>query len=87
NNPEETKKIKRKHCDVLDWIHTGDLGYVDRDGYVYITGRAKRLIKREAFKIAPDTIENVIMGMEELKDCVVVGVPDLEHEGSAVPMD
>ena len=86
NNPEETKKIKRKHGDGLDWIHTGDLGYVDRDGYVYITGRAKRLIKREAFKIAPDTIENVIMGMEELKDCVVVGVPDLEHEGSAVPM-
>ncbi|MBQ3028658.1 MAG: acyl--CoA ligase, partial [Lachnospiraceae bacterium] len=86
NNEEETKKIKQMHNDGLAWIHTGDLGYVDKDGYVYITGRAKRLIKREAFKIAPDTIENVIMGLEEVKDCVVVGVPDLEHEGSAVPM-
>lgn len=86
NNEEETKKIKQRHSDGLEWIHTGDLGYVDQDGYVYITGRAKRLIKREAFKIAPDTIENLIMELEEVKDCVVVGVPDIEHEGSQVPM-
>lgn len=81
NNEEETKKIKQLHSDGLEWVHTGDLGYVDQDGYVYITGRAKRLIKREAFKIAPDTIENVIMKLKQIKDCVVVGVPDLEHEG------
>ena len=86
NNEEETKKIKQLHSDGLEWVHTGDLGYVDQDGYVYITGRAKRLIKREAFKIAPDTIENVIMKLKQIKDCVVVGVPDLEHEGSSVPM-
>lgn len=86
NNEDETKRIKKVHNDGKEWIHTGDLGYVDKDGYVYITGRAKRMIKREAFKIAPDTIENVIMDMSEVKDCVVVGVPDLEHEGSSVPM-
>lgn len=86
NNEEETKRIKQTHDDGLQWIHTGDLGYVDEDGYVYITGRAKRLIKREAFKIAPETIENVILEMKEVKDCVVVGVPDIEHEGSSVPM-
>ncbi len=86
NNEEETKRIKQAHDDGLQWIHTGDLGYVDQDGYVYITGRAKRLIKREAFKIAPETIENVILEMESVRDCVVVGVIDLEHEGSFVPM-
>ena len=86
NDEVETKRIKQIHDDGLEWIHTGDLGYVDEDGYVYITGRAKRLIKREAFKIAPETIENVILEMEVVKDCVVVGVPDVEHEGSCVPM-
>lgn len=86
SNKEETQRIKQIHNDGLEWVHTGDLGYIDEDGYVYITGRAKRLIKREAFKIAPDTIENTIMKLEEVKDCVVVGVPDVEHEESSVPM-
>lgn len=86
NNKEETQRIKQIHNDGLEWIHTGDLGYIDEDGYVYITGRAKRLIKREAFKIAPDTIENIIMKLEEVKDCVVVGVPDVNHDESSVPM-
>lgn len=86
NNTEETNKIKQTHNDGLQWIHTGDLGYVDEDGYVYITGRAKRLIRREAFKIAPETIESAILEMKFVKDCVVVGVSDIQHEGSYVPM-
>lgn len=86
NNEEETKKIKQFHDDGLQWIHTGDLGYVDEDGFVYITGRAKRLIKREAFKIAPETIESVILELDFVKDCVVVGVTDVKHEESHVPM-
>ena len=86
NNEEETKRVKRVHNDGLSWIHSGDLGYVDSEGYVYITGRAKRLIKRIAFKIAPETIESVILEMEEVKDCVVVGVADIEKEGSQIPM-
>ena len=86
NNEEETKKIKQVHSDGTQWVHTGDLGVVDSDGYVYINGRSKRLIKREAFKISPDTIENVINSLEEVNDCVVVGVPDIEKDGSYVPM-
>lgn len=85
-NEDETERVKQLHSDGAYWIHTGDLGYIDEDGYVYITGRTKRLIKREAFKIAPDTIENLIMTVENVRDCVVVGVPDTEHEGSQVPM-
>ena len=75
NNPEETSKIKQIH-DGEEWIHTGDIGRVDEEGYVFISGRSKRLIKRMAFKISPDTIESVIMTIPEVKDCVVVGVPD-----------
>lgn len=86
NNDEETRRVKKVHKDGLSWIHSGDLGYVDAEGYVYITGRAKRLIRREAFKIAPETIESVILDVEEVKDCVVVGVADIEFEGSSVPM-
>lgn len=86
NNSHETKKIKQNHSDGSEWIHTGDLGFIDHDGYVYINGRSKRLIKREAFKIAPDTIENVIISMDEVNDCVVVGVPDIVRSDSSVPM-
>lgn len=84
NNPEETKKVKQLHEDGKEWIHTGDLGKVDEEGYVFITGRSKRLIKRSAFKIAPDTIETLIQSIAEVKDCVVVGVPDSEEK--EVPM-
>ena len=86
NNDEETKRIKQLHSDGTQWIHTGDLGVIDSDGYVYINGRSKRLIKREAFKISPDTIENVIISIPGVEDCVVVGVPDIDKDGSFVPM-
>lgn len=79
NNEEETNKVKKLHSDGKYWIHTGDLGYVNNEGYVYIIGRSKRLIKRSAFKIAPDTIENIILNIPEINDCVVVGVPDKEE--------
>lgn len=83
-NEKETKRIKRLHNDGKEWIHTGDLGYVDEDGYVFITGRIERLIKRTAFKIAPEVIEKVILSLKEVSDCVVVGVPDTEEK--QVPM-
>lgn len=75
-NPEATNEIKKKHSDGKEWVHTGDLGYIDNDGYVYITGRCKRVIKRASFKIAPETIESKVMNIPAVKDCVVVGVSD-----------
>lgn len=86
NNEEETLRIKQKHSDGTEWIHTGDLGYIDADGYVCLSGRNKRLIKRKAFKIAPETIESIITNVDEVKDCVVVGVTEMDDENSSVPL-
>ena len=75
NNPEETAKIKVLD-DGKEWVRSGDLCYIDQDGYVIAKGRNRRVIKKEAFKISPDTIEEVISSMPFVKECVVVGVDD-----------
>ena len=66
------------------WVKTGDLCYIDNDGYVIPKGRNRRLIKKEAFKISPDTIEEVINSVECVKECIVVGVDD--KKSISVPM-
>jgi len=58
------------------WFRTGDSGYIDGDGYVYITGRLKDLIIRGGANIAPLEVENVLMKMDEVQSVAVVGVPD-----------
>lgn len=84
NNPEETKKIKEIDENGKQWVKTGDLCYIDSDGYIIPKGRNRRLIKKEAFKISPDTIEEVISSIPFVKECVVVGVDD--EKSSSVPM-
>lgn len=84
NNIEETNKIKIKDESGKEWVKTGDLCYIDEDGYIYPKGRNRRLIKKEAFKISPDTIEDVITSLSFVKDCVVVGVND--EKSISVPM-
>lgn len=84
NNIEETNKIKIKDEFGKEWVKTGDLCYIDEDGYIYPKGRNRRLIKKEAFKISPDTIEDVITSLPFVKDCVVVGVND--EKSISVPM-
>ncbi|MDI9260061.1 AMP-binding protein [Alicyclobacillus sendaiensis] len=58
------------------WIYTGDLGYVDEDGYVFITGRAKEMINRAGEKISPREIEDVLNAHEKVARSAVVGLPD-----------
>lgn len=84
NNESETKKIKIKDEMDKNWVKTGDLCYIDNDGYIITKGRNRRLIKKEAFKICPDTIEEVIKSLDFVKDCVVVGVED--NKSLSVPM-
>ncbi len=75
NNPEETAAVKQHHVDG-DWIHTGDIGYVDKDGLVYVTDRIKRIIPRSGFKVLPGEIEKVVTNIDYVASCAVVGIPD-----------
>ncbi len=84
NNLSETNKIKEFDNLGKSWVKTGDLCYIDKDGYIIPKGRNRRLIKKEAFKISPDTIEDVISSLPFVQECVVVGVAD--EKSLSVPM-
>lgn len=84
NNPNETNKIKEIDENGKEWVSSGDLCYIDNDGFIFTKGRNRRIIKKEAFKISPDTIEEVIMNIPFVKECVVVGVND--KKSISVPM-
>lgn len=84
NNPDETNKIKVIDELEKQWVKSGDLCYIDKDGYIIPRGRNRRLIRKEAFKISPDTIEEVISSIPFVQDCIVVGVDD--EKSLSVPM-
>ncbi|MEZ4524048.1 MAG: 4-coumarate--CoA ligase family protein [Thermomicrobiales bacterium] len=60
------------------WLRTGDIGYVDEDGYFYIVDRLKELIKYKAYQVAPAELEDVLKGHPDILDAAVVGSPDAE---------
>ena len=75
-NDLESEKLFRVHQDGKKWLHTGDLGYIDTDGFVFIQGRLKRMIMTvingAVYKVAPRTVEEVIdKHPGVLESCVV----------------
>ena len=61
------------------WFYTGDLGHMDKDGYVYFKSRLKRMIVSSGYNIYPSYIENIINKHEYVASCSVVGVPDKSY--------
>jgi len=59
-----------------NWLHTGDLGYIDNDGYIFLVGRSRDVIKRGGELISPAEIENMLLDHPSVFDCAVIGVPD-----------
>lgn len=86
NNPEETSKVKRIHSDGLTWVHTGDIGYMNSDGVIFIKGRIKRMIIRpDGHNVWPSLIEEVVKRHESISDCVCVGTPNPDNANGRIP--
>lgn len=75
NNEEETKKTLVKHPDGKVWLHTGDIGCMDSDGFIYFKQRLKRLIVSSGYNIYPSYVEDIICKHPMVDSCVVIGIP------------
>ena len=76
NHEEENKNTLREHADGHTWLHTGDLGYMDEEGFIYFKQRIKRMIITSGYNVYPSQIENIIDAVEEVQMSCVIGVPD-----------
>ena len=76
DNPGETMQTLRRHSDGRIWLHTGDLGHMDEDGFVYFRQRMKRMIITSGYNVYPSQLENIIDGHEKVLLSCVIGVKD-----------
>lgn len=76
NNREETIRAVRSHGPGGPWLHTGDLGYLDQDSYLFIVDRQKDLIKTSGYQVWPREIEEVLAAHPAVQEAGVAGVPD-----------
>ncbi|MFF3005661.1 AMP-binding protein [Kitasatospora sp. NPDC057940] len=72
--PSDTAAV----VDAEGWLHTGDVGFVDDRGYLYIVDRVKELIKYKGHQVAPAELEAVLLGHPQIVDAAVIGVPDAD---------
>ena len=83
NNPRETMQTLQLHEDGKIYLHTGDLGYMDEDGFIYFVQRLKRMIVTNGYNVYPSQIENVIDSHEAVMFSTVIGVKD-DYRGQRV---
>src|SRR5207245_3681443 len=79
NRPEETSGVLRDHVErngTRRWLHTGDLGYLDEDGYLFIVDRKKDLIKTSGYQVWPREVEEVLASHPAVAEVGVAGVMD-----------
>jgi len=87
NKPEETANVMQRHADGKIWIHSGDIGTIDEDGFIYIRGRIKQIIiKFDGHKVFPVSIEGILNRHKAVGECAVVGIPDPDHAQGEVPL-
>ena len=83
DNPEATAAALKEHEDGRVWLHTGDIGTMDEDGFFYFTSRLKRMIKSSGFNVYPAQVEAVLYEHPAVAEACVVGIPD-ERQGEKV---
>lgn len=76
NQPEETANTLKKHSDGLVWVHTGDLGIMDEEGFIYFRQRIKRMIVTNGYNVYPSVLENILDGHDFVQTSCVIGVRD-----------
>lgn len=86
NDEKGTNSVIKTHSDGSLWIHTGDIGYIDEDGQVFVKGRITRTIfLYTAEKVYPTNLEDKLSHVEGVEEIAVIAVPDKEHNGHFVP--
>jgi long-chain acyl-CoA synthetase len=76
NHPEETAEVLHIDADGQRWLHTGDLGYMDESGYLYVVGRKKYMIIVAGFNVVPAEVEAVLEMHPGVQEAAVIGVSD-----------
>ncbi|MEE9913365.1 MAG: AMP-binding protein [Deltaproteobacteria bacterium] len=76
DQPEETADTLKKHACGRIWLHTGDIGSMDADGFFYFKLRQKRMIKSSGMNVYPAQVEELLYKHPKVKDACVIGVPD-----------
>ncbi len=76
DQPEETANTLRHHGDGRIWLHTGDLGHMDEDGFVYFRQRFKRMIVTSGYNVYPSQLENIIDHHDKVLLSCVIGIKD-----------
>ena len=76
NNKAETDRTLKGHPDGHTWCHTGDLGVMDEEGFIFFKGRIKRMIISSGYNIYPAQMEEMLNGSKYVRQSCVIGVPD-----------
>lgn len=76
NQPEETSRTLQRHSDGIIYLHTGDLGSMDEDGFIFFKQRIKRMIITMGYNVFPSQIENILVKHAGVAKACVIGVPD-----------
>ncbi|MBN2150859.1 MAG: AMP-binding protein [Candidatus Lokiarchaeota archaeon] len=76
DQPEETAKVLKKHADGRTWLHTGDIGTMDAEGWFFFKLREKRMLKVSGINVYPNVVEEALRKHPDVKDVCVVGIPD-----------
>ena len=76
NNPAETEDTLRVHGPGARWVHTGDLAYMDEEGYIFLVDRKKDMLKTSGFQVWPREIEEVLASHPAVQEVSVAGIPD-----------